>query len=29
VEPSVPMELLGHPLSLIPLAYASAIVRYR
>ena len=29
VEPSVPMELSAFPLSLIPLAYASAIVRYR
>jgi two-component system, NtrC family, sensor kinase len=29
VEPSVPMELSAIPLSLIPLAYASAIVRYR
>ena len=29
VEPSAPMELSTIPLSLIPLAYASAIVRYR
>jgi two-component system NtrC family sensor kinase len=29
VEPSLPMELSAVPLSLIPLAYASAIVRYR
>ena len=29
VEPSLPMELSAIPLSLIPLAYASAIVRYR
>ena len=29
VEPSVPMKLSAIPLSLIPLAYASAIVRYR
>ena len=29
VRPSVPMELSVIPLSLIPLAYASAIVRYR
>jgi PAS domain S-box-containing protein len=29
VEPSLPMELFVIPLSLIPLAYASAIVRYR
>ena len=29
VDPSVPMELSVIPLSLIPLAYASAIVRYR
>ena len=29
VDPSVPMELSAIPLSLIPLAYASAIVRYR
>jgi two-component system, NtrC family, sensor kinase len=29
VMPSLPMELLAIPLSLIPLAYASAIVRYR
>ena len=29
VEPSVPMQLSAIPLSLIPLAYASAIVRYR
>jgi hypothetical protein len=29
VEPSIPMQLSAIPLSLIPLAYASAIVRYR
>jgi PAS domain S-box-containing protein len=29
VQPTVPMELSVVPLSLIPLAYASAIVRYR
>ena len=29
VDPSLPMELSAIPLSLIPLAYASAIVRYR
>ncbi|HXH26052.1 MAG TPA: ATP-binding protein, partial [Vicinamibacterales bacterium] len=29
VDPSLPMELSAVPLSLIPLAYASAIVRYR
>jgi PAS domain S-box-containing protein len=29
VDPSVPMQLSAIPLSLIPLAYASAIVRYR
>ena len=29
VAPSMPMQLLALPLSLIPLAYASAIVRYR
>ena len=29
VEPSLPMQLFVIPLSLIPLAYASAIVRYR
>ena len=29
VEPSVPMKLSAIPLGLIPLAYASAIVRYR
>ena len=29
VEPSLPMELSAVPLSLIPLAYACAIVRYR
>ena len=29
VEPSVPMQLSAVPLSLIPLAFASAIVRYR
>jgi PAS domain S-box-containing protein len=29
VEPSLPMELSAIPLGLIPLAYASAIVRYR
>jgi hypothetical protein len=29
VEPSLPMELSAVPLSLIPLAFASAIVRYR
>ena len=29
VEPSLPMELSAIPLSLIPLAFASAIVRYR
>jgi PAS domain S-box-containing protein len=29
IEPSVPMQLFAIPLSLIPLAYASAIVRYR
>ena len=29
VAPSIPMQLLALPLSLIPLAYASAIVRYR
>jgi two-component system NtrC family sensor kinase len=29
VTPSLPMELSAVPLSLIPLAYASAIVRYR
>src|SRR5687767_12497026 len=29
VEPSAPMQLSTIPLSLIPLAYASAIVRYR
>jgi two-component system NtrC family sensor kinase len=29
VAPSLPMELSAIPLSLIPLAYASAIVRYR
>ena len=29
IEPSVPMELSAIPLSLIPLAYACAIVRYR
>jgi PAS domain S-box-containing protein len=29
VEPSLPMNLSAVPLSLIPLAYASAIVRYR
>lgn len=29
VEPSLPMQLSTIPLSLIPLAYASAIVRYR
>jgi two-component system, NtrC family, sensor kinase len=29
VEPSLPMQLSAIPLSLIPLAYASAIVRYR
>jgi two-component system NtrC family sensor kinase len=29
VEPSLPMEFSAIPLSLIPLAYASAIVRYR
>src|SRR6185503_17332412 len=29
VDPSLPMELTVIPLSLIPLAYASAIVRYR
>jgi two-component system, NtrC family, sensor kinase len=29
VTPSLPMELSAIPLSLIPLAYASAIVRYR
>lgn len=29
IDPSVPMELSAIPLSLIPLAYASAIVRYR
>jgi hypothetical protein len=29
VQPSLPMELSVIPLSLIPLAYASAIVRYR
>jgi two-component system, NtrC family, sensor kinase len=29
VEPSLPMELSAIPLSLIPLTYASAIVRYR
>lgn len=29
VDPSLPMELSVVPLSLIPLAYASAIVRYR
>ena len=29
VDPSLPMQLSAIPLSLIPLAYASAIVRYR
>jgi hypothetical protein len=29
VEPSLPMQLSAIPLGLIPLAYASAIVRYR
>jgi two-component system NtrC family sensor kinase len=29
VDPSVPMELSALPLGLVPLAYASAIVRYR
>lgn len=29
VEPSLPMQLLVVPMSLIPLAYASALVRYR
>ena len=29
VEPSLPMQLSAIPLSLMPLAYASAIVRYR
>ena len=29
VEPSLPMQLSVIPMSLIPLAYASAIVRYR
>ncbi len=29
VEPSLPMELLAIPLAFIPLAFASAIVRYR
>jgi PAS domain S-box-containing protein len=29
VEPSLPMQLSALPLSLVPLAYASAIVRYR
>jgi len=29
IEPSLPMQLSAIPLSLIPLAYASAIVRYR
>jgi two-component system, NtrC family, sensor kinase len=29
VRPSLPMDLLAIPLSLIPLAFASAIVRYR
>jgi PAS domain S-box-containing protein len=29
IEPSLPMELSAIPLSLIPLAYACAIVRYR
>jgi two-component system NtrC family sensor kinase len=29
LEPSIPRQLLAVPLSLIPLAYASAIVRYR
>ena len=29
VQPSLPMELSAIPLSLIPLAFASAIVRYR
>ena len=29
VAPSLPMELLAIPLALIPLAFASAIVRYR
>ena len=29
VEPSLPMQLTAIPLSFIPLAYASAIVRYR
>ena len=29
VAPSIPMQLSAVPLSLIPLAYASAIVRYR
>jgi two-component system NtrC family sensor kinase len=29
VEPSLPMQLSAVPLSLVPLAYASAIVRYR
>ena len=29
VEPSLPMQLSAIPLSLVPLAYASAIVRYR
>jgi two-component system NtrC family sensor kinase len=29
VQPSLPMQLSAIPLSLIPLAYASAIVRYR
>ena len=29
IEPSLPMELLAIPLAFIPLAFASAIVRYR
>ncbi len=29
MQPSLPMELSAVPLSLIPLAFASAIVRYR
>ena len=29
IEPSLPMQLSAIPLSLVPLAYASAIVRYR
>ncbi|MBI4886520.1 MAG: GAF domain-containing protein [Acidobacteria bacterium] len=29
IEPSLPMQLSAIPLSLVPLAYASAVVRYR